>query len=146
MARPADFYALVNTDREHPINWLAFEEDKPDRIPPGQSLLIVQMAPEWSVAHYNLGLDDLLPSVTALAGELLGSDLSAPAWADLQPWRYALPNTLADAAAVAQGQPAGLFVTGDALAGGRVHLALESGLAAATEIREYLMAAPESED
>lgn len=141
--RPGDFYALVNTDREHPISWLAFEEDKPGHVPAGQTVLIVQMAPEWSVAHFSLPLDDLWPAVAALAGELLGCDLDAPAWSDLERWRYALPNTLADREALAQGEPAGLFFAGDALAGGRVHLALESGLAAAAAIRASLGAGRE---
>lgn len=138
LPRPGDCYALVNSDREHPISWLAFEEDKPGHVPAGQSVLIVQMAPAWSVEHFGGERDEVLAEMASRAGALLGHPLPAPAWSDLQRWRYALPNTLADERALALGAPTGLFFAGDALAGPRVHLALESGLAAATAIRSQI--------
>ncbi|MFL5702461.1 MAG: FAD-dependent oxidoreductase, partial [Ktedonobacteraceae bacterium] len=51
-----------------------------------------------------------------------------PIFTDVQPWRYALPATKADAQALnALTLPTGLAFCGDAFVGGRVHLALEHG-------------------
>ena len=43
--RPGDFYALLNSDRQHMISWVSFENDKPTRVPVGVTVLIVQMSP-----------------------------------------------------------------------------------------------------
>ena len=128
VARP--FYALLNTDRQHPISWLALEHAKgSERCPPGHSLLIAQMAPQWSVDQYDTPIEQLAPAVAALVSGVLGEDLDAPLWADLQRWRYALPDTGCDFATLnQQGAQHGLFFAGDFVAGrGRVHLAIERG-------------------
>ena len=133
--RPGDFYALLNTDGAHDVAWLGFEEDKPGHVPPGQSVLVAQMAPDWSAPRFEAPLGALVPEAAAQAGPLLQADLSAPVWADKQGWRYALPGEAADAEALEQGAAAGLFFAGDALAGkGRVGSALETGLDAAEQI------------
>ena len=36
------YYALVNTDKDHEIGWIAREECKPGHVPDGESLLVVQ--------------------------------------------------------------------------------------------------------
>ena len=137
--RPGDCYALVNTDGQHPVSWLAFEEDKAGHVPAG-SLLIAQMAAGWTRAHYSDDRAALTDAVRPLLGDLLGTSLGPPAWADRQRWRYALPDAAADGEALALGPEAGLFFAGDFMAGqGRVHLALESGLAAADRIQSSLL-------
>ncbi len=137
VSRPGDCYALLNTDGEHPVSWLAFEEDKPGHVPRG-SLLVAQMASGWTRDHYSDERDALVAAVRPLLGDLLGTPLGAPAWADSQRWRYALPDAAADPTALALGADAGLFFAGDFIAGqGRVHLALESGLAAADRIQFF---------
>ena len=128
IARP--FYALVNSDRAHPISWLALEHAKgAERCPPGHSLLIAQMAPQWSVDHYETPLEELTPLIADLTSALLGDELGAPLWADLQRWRYALPDAAADFDALNRlGAPHGLFFAGDYVdTKGRVHLAIERG-------------------
>lgn len=128
LARP--FYALVNSDRAHPISWLALEHAKgAERCPPEHSLLIAQMAAQWSVDHYETPLDALTPLITEYVGALLGDDLGAPLWADLQRWRYALPDAAADFDALNRlGAPHGLFFAGDYTdTKGRIHLAIERG-------------------
>ena len=137
--RPGDFFGLVNTDGEHDIAWLSFEEDKPGHVPQGQSLLIVQMAPAWSEPRYGLSVDDLAPEAARLAGDLLSTDLSGWAWADRQGWRYALPKNQVDTEALEKAASSGLFFAGDALAGkGRVERALDTGLDAAERIRQQM--------
>ena len=139
ISRPGDWYALVNTDGAHPVSWLAFEEDKPGHVPHG-SLLIAQMAAGWTRDHYSDSRDELVAAVRPILGDLLGAPLGSPIWAGSQRWRYALPEAAADADALALGADTGLFFAGDFMAGqGRVHLALESGVAAADQIRSSLL-------
>ena len=136
--RPGDFYGLVNTDGEHDVAWLSFEEDKPGHVPEGQSLIIAQMAPTWSEARYDLAGDDLAAEALPLVSGLLGTDLGRPAWTDRQGWRYALPKGAVDQAALDGAADVGLFFAGDAMSGkGRVGRALESGLNIAERIREW---------
>jgi len=139
------WYAAVNSDRGHPIAWLACEHAKPERAPAGVGLLLAQMAPGWSEAHWDAlpkgtyGQGTPLPApveeVHGLVQALLGEELGAPLWADAHRWRYALCDAPCGPAATAG--VAGLFVAGDMEAGqGRVHLAIESGWAAARRICE----------
>lgn len=145
------WYAIVNTDRAHAVSWLACEHDKPGRAPDGVGLLIAQMADGWSGAHWDalangqLAWGDGVPTpvveVAAMVGALVGQELGAPLWVYLQRWRYALPDSGLDAAALnAAGD--GLYLAGDMAAGlGRVHLAIESGWGAAAQILADLAAA-----
>lgn len=139
--RPGDFYALLNTDGAHEVAWLGFEEDKPGHLSEEaavQSLLVAQMAPAWSRPRFRSDLGALVPEGTALIGSLLNQKLGAPAWADKQGWKYALPEAAADADALEEGAASGLFFAGDALAGeGRVEAALRSGLEAAERLRDF---------
>lgn len=143
-ARPLDrpFYALVNTDRAHPVAWLALEHAKgAGRCPPGHSLLIAQMAPGWSLERWEMPAEDLERLVAEQVGALLSEDLGAPLWSDVQRWRYALPDSGADFEAL-NGSGSGLFFAGDYTAGlGRLHLAIESGWRAAGVIDQALGAA-----
>lgn len=130
MPRPIErpYYALVNSDRGHPISWLALEHVKgPERCPPGRSLLIAQMAPRWSVEHWETPLARFAPTVLELVRTLLGDDPGTPLWIDRHDWPAALPDGGADVAVLNRSMP-GLFFAGDYTTGlGRVHLALESG-------------------
>ncbi|HEU5088847.1 MAG TPA: FAD-dependent oxidoreductase [Roseiflexaceae bacterium] len=135
IARP--FYALVNSDRAHPISWLALEHAKgPQRGPAGSSLLIAQMAPQWSLEQWDTPLEELHAQITGLVGDLLSEDLDEPLWIDRQGWRYALPDGKAERSQL-DGLLPGLFFAGDALEGqGRVHLAIESGWRVAGAIEQ----------
>jgi len=134
------WYALVNVDREHEVGWLSREECKPGHVPAGESLLIVQMAPEWSREHYEDDLDAVAPAVADAVADLVGDDrLRDPDWVDDQGWRYALPDAAADADAVRRGEPAGLYVAGDWVVGeGRVHRALWNGIEVGERIADSL--------
>lgn len=138
--RPDGVYALLNTDRQHPIAWLSFEHDKPGHVPDGQSLLIAQMAPHWTSARMDDAPEALVEGVVLHVADVLDADLGEPVWFDSQRWRYALPTQAADEDALAAGAPHGLFFAGDALVGrGRVGRALETGLDVADAIRRTVL-------
>lgn len=124
------YYALVNTDREHPIGWLARESCKRGHVPDGESLLIVQMAPNWSTANYDVPLKTAADEVAALVAQLLDDDrLESPGWVDDQGWRYALPNEGVDATTLEPLREQRLFFAGDWLSGdGRAHEAFWTGV------------------
>ncbi|MEM1057229.1 MAG: FAD-dependent oxidoreductase [Bacteroidota bacterium] len=144
IARPEP-YALVNADEHgatgggHAVAWLAVESDKPGRAPEGGTLLLAQMAPAWTEARYEYDRDAVIRDASREIERLLDTALPAPAWTDSQRWRYALPDSGVDTDALREAASSGLFFAGDAIAGkGRVHLALESGLDAADQIRATL--------
>ena len=131
--RERPFYALVNSDRHHPISWLAYEHLKPGRDMAGQGVLIAQMAPVWSREHWDDAPGQIEQSTAELVSRLLQEELPRPAWSDLERWKYALPDSGCDSDRLHTGD--GLFFAGDYLVGqGRIHLALHSGWTAAARI------------
>jgi len=124
------YYALVNTDKKHPISWLAWEHEKaPKRASAGTGLLIAQMAPLYSKEHRETPHNILFQDVAQLVSTLVAEQLSAPFFTDVQFWRYALPTEKADADSLfTLTLPIGLAFCGDAFVGGRAHLALEDGV------------------
>ena len=140
--RPGDFYALVNADEHggqggHDVAWLAFESDKPNRAPDGAETVMAQMSAAWTKAHYDDAKPDVVASAAEAVADLLGP-LPEPAWTDTQRWRYSLPNGAADTDVLEAAAEHGLFFAGDYTAGkGRVHLALEEGLAVAERVRAW---------
>lgn len=129
------YYALVNTDKAHPISWLAWEHEKsPARVPASTGLLIAQMAPQYSRDHWQKADTHIVQDVAHKVAALLDEQLTNPIFTDVQRWPYALPAEKADADALNQQTlPHGLAFCGDGFVGGRVHLALEHGIAVAKE-------------
>jgi len=132
------WYGLVDVDKSNEIGWLSREECKRGHVPDGEGLLIAQMSPEWSTAHYDDPLEEAADAAATLAADLVGdARLTAPDWVDDQGWRHALPNEGLDAEAVAAARDAGLFVAGDWVAGrGRAAEALWNGIDAGESIAE----------
>lgn len=131
-----EWYGLVNTDDGHDIGWLSREACKAGHVPDGEEILIVQLSPEWSREHYDHPASKQAAVAARAAGVLLDDDrLADPDWTDTQGWRYALPNDAVAGAPVDAAREAGLHVAGDWVAGdGRVHAAVEAGLAAADHL------------
>ena len=130
------YYALVNTDKTHALSWLAWEHEKsPERVPEQAGLLVAQMAPHYSREWWRAPSDEVIRDVAKRVAALLDEPLSSPCFTDLCHWRYALPAETADAEQLnAIALPLGLAFCGDAYVGGRVHLALEHGVAVARQI------------
>ena len=87
------FYALVNTDRAHPISWLGLEHKKgPERCPAGHSLLLPQMAAQFSLDHWETTPESLIPPVAEQVSELLGADLRTPQAENSRPFWLLFPS------------------------------------------------------
>lgn len=139
--RPHPFFGAVNADGEHAIAWLSFESDKPGHVPEGEQVLVVQMSPQWTEAHFTASREHLAAEAFAEANRLLGGDLPAPAWFDVQRWRYALPEGKVERASLEPAEQMRIYLAGDAVAGqGRVATALENGLAVADALKGDLFA------
>lgn len=124
------YYALVNTDRDHDVGWVSRESCKAGHVPAGEELLIVQLSPEWSTAHYDTPLAEAGAVVAEKVASLLGDErLTDPDWMDDQGWRYALPDAAADSESLSSLAAADLYVAGDWVVGeGRAHAALWNGI------------------
>ncbi|WP_408959246.1 NAD(P)/FAD-dependent oxidoreductase [Natrinema sp. 74] len=124
------YYALVNSDRDHEVGWISREECKPGHVPDGETLLIVQAGPEWSVDHYDEPPAANLERLADLTAELLADDrLREPDWTDHQGWRYALPDAGVATEPLRRAERDGLYCLGDWVVGeGRLHAALHNGL------------------
>lgn len=123
------YYALVNTDKDHEVGWCSREECKPGHVPDGESLLVAQMAPEWSLERYGEPEERVAGAAADLVSELLDEPrLASPDWTDCQRWRHALPDDGVDTDILDRVADEALFFAGDWVAGeGRVTAAFESG-------------------
>ncbi len=132
------YYALVNEDDDHAVGWLGREECKPGHVPDGESLLVVQMSPEWSAENADVTAEEAVDAAATHAARLVGDErLCAPDWTDEVDWRDAHPESGTSAEVLRRAEDAGLFFAGDWVAGeGRVHRAFESGLDAGERIAE----------
>jgi renalase len=144
---PGDGYALINSDRRHDIAWISHENRKPGHVPEGESLFIVQMSPAWSHHHFNCAIDEVIAVALTRTTDLLGINLPAPTWSDVQRWRYAHPASAADQSSLKPASGLRLFFAGDTFVGkGRVPAVIESGMTAASQIiadfREQPFASP----
>jgi renalase len=130
------YYALVNTDKGHPISWLAWEHEKaPERVPADTGLLIAQMAPQYSQEYWQTSDPDIVQDVARLVANLIDEPLLAPIFTNITRWPYALPAAKANADALNKlTLPIGLAFCGDAFVGGRIYLALEHGMAVARQL------------
>ena len=124
------YYALINPGRDHEVGWISREECKPGHVPTGQTVLVVQANPDWSVENAEADPDEAAAELAGHAADVVGDDrLADPAWTDTEFWRYALADDAvarepAEAAAAVNLHVAGDWVAGEA----RVYAALRSGL------------------
>lgn len=123
------YYALVNTDKDHEIGWCSREECKSGHVPDGESILIVQMAPEWSLERYGEPEEAITEAAAGCVADLLDEPrLANPDWTDCGRWRHALPDDGVDTEDLDRAADDALFVAGDWVAGdGRVGVAFENG-------------------
>lgn len=130
------YYALINSDKQHPISWLAWEHEKAsERVPEGAGLLLAQMAPDYSTQHMQTTDEELVHDVAQLVSKLVQEELAEPIFSDIQRWTYALPSQKANGDLInASTIPLQLAFAGDAFVGGRLHLALEHGISVSNQL------------
>ena len=93
------------------------------------------MAPHYSREWWQVPSDEIISDVVKRVAALLDEPLSNPYFTDICHWRSALPAETSDAEQLnAIAIPLGLAFCGDAFVGGRVHLALEHGVAVARQL------------
>ena len=130
------FYALVNADGAHDLDWVAREGCKPGHVPDGETVLVVQASraaversdPPETATHPGTDAAAETGQVADLVGTLLDEErLADPAWTDHQWWEHALPDGGADEPARSTAADAGLHVVGYWVAGEpRLHAAVRS--------------------
>ena len=139
LQRPDRFHALLNTDRAHPIAWMSIEDDKPGRVPAGQSVVSAQMSPDWTAERVDDDPAAYTDMVHELASDVLDVPLQPLAWTDAHRWRYAAPTEAAPNVPLDAAHEVGLYFAGDYRVGkGRVAQAMDSGWAQAERIRAAL--------
>lgn len=139
ISRPGGFYGLVNEEGNHPLQWIAFENDKPGRVRAGYNMIVVQTAPAWTADRLDDEPDQFVLEVKEMTEDVLVSDLRYPAWYDVQRWRYAHPTSALSSDTVSVGTPMGLFLAGDYVRGvGSVGKAIESGFDVARRVDKVL--------
>lgn len=134
------YYALANSDGAHPVGWIGREECKPGHVPDGASVLIVQASPDWSTERYDAPPEANIAALSEHVATLLGDRrLTAPDWTDHQGWRYALVDDSVENGAWQDAARAGVFATGDWVAGeARLHAAVRNGLKTGTAVSDAL--------
>lgn len=139
LSRPGNFFALRNSDGEHPLSWIGYEHDKPGHVPADHSMIVVQTGSEWTAERVDEEPDRFTFEIKELAEDVLVSDLRSPAWYDVQRWRYARPSAALSEDRMPVGASLGLFLAGDYVSGvGRVSEALDTGFDTAQQVQEIL--------
>jgi len=140
LSRPGNFYGLRATkEASHPLKWIGFEHDKPGHVKSGHSMVVVQTAPDWTAPRVDREPDTFVPEVKEWTEDVLVADLRRPEWYDVQRWRYAYPTAALEGEMVSAGAELGLILAGDYVPGvGRVSRAIETGFAAAQQVRTLL--------
>ncbi|PQJ33438.1 hypothetical protein BSZ35_01460 [Salinibacter sp. 10B] len=140
LPRPGSFHALSSRSDTHPIAWVGYEHDKPGHVPDGESLLVVQMSPQWTRPRLEDDPETFAPEVKEIVGDLLVTDLRYPHWYDVQRWRYARPQSGLDRDVLTAGAKLGLFFAGDYVRGeGTVEQSIESGFDVVRRLHETLL-------
>ena len=134
------YYGLVSEDDTHEVGWVGREECKDGHVHDGESLLLVQMAPDWSIEHYRDAPVELLDHIAEATAGLLNDDrLTEPTWTDHQHWRYALPDASVPEDSLDSATTHDLFFAGDWVTGeARLHAAVRNGLETGEQIAQQL--------
>lgn len=135
------WYALVNDDREHPLGWIAREDEKPGQVPDGETLLLAQCSSAFTREHYGEDPAAVVEKVSYLVAGLLDDErLADPDWTDHHCWRYGVPEDGVDPGPLARAADHDLYAAGDWVVGeDRLNGALRSGLRTGNAVREDLL-------
>ncbi len=125
------YHALIEPEQRHPLTWISLESVKcPDRAPEGCSAIVAQLSPAYSRQHYESPDADIVHDTADYLARIFGPAWMKPAVSDVKRWKYSLPESLALFESVNPSKSK-LVIAGDALLGGRVEYAYETGIWAA---------------
>lgn len=119
------------------LAWIGLDSSK--RPTPQMPIFVLQSTAQF--AQQYLDTQDLNPAVQQLlsrAAQLLIPWLDAPDWFQVHRWRYAFPHYFLNQACLDAETPLPLVCCGDWCGGKLVESALQSGLAAATQMNQHL--------
>jgi renalase len=133
-----NYYALINSDRQHAVSWISIENEKEGRIPKGKEnslCLIVQMSEEFSEKYQNedinLTTKKILEEVEKIIPQIKNTKII---FNNLKLWRIALPKNSIDESLIEDMKKRNFFIIGDSLIGkGRVDGAMLTGF----ELNDY---------
>lgn len=133
-----NYYALINSDRQHAVSWISIENEKEGRIPKGKEnslCLIVQMSEEFSEKYQNeeinLTTKNILEEVEKIIPQIKNTKII---FNNLKLWRIALPKNSIDETLIEDMKKRNFFIIGDSLIGkGRVDGAMLTGF----ELNDY---------
>lgn len=123
------------------LAWIGLDSSK--RLAPEFPVFVLHSTAEYATRH--LDAPDLQPAAQQMlnrAADCLMPWLSAPNWFQIHRWRYAFPSRPLNQDYLAISTPLPLVCCGDWCWGNLIDGALQSGLAAATQINTQLQQLP----
>ncbi len=131
MSPTTAYHALIEPEQRHPLTWISLESVKSaDRAPEGCTAVVAQMSPAYSRLHFDSQDADIIHDAGDFLARIFGAAWMKPAVTDVKRWKYSLPESLALFESVNPAKSR-LVIAGDALLGGRVEYAYETGIWAA---------------
>jgi renalase len=125
-----DFYALINSDKQHPISWLSVENEKEGHVnEKNATMLIVQMSNKFSEENRENqeGAEELI--IKEIKGLLPQLNDSKVLFSNLKFWGHALPENKICEKTIELMESKRLYVIGDSIVGkGRVDYAMITGI------------------
>jgi renalase len=134
-----NFYALINSDREHPVSWISVENEKEGRVPEGKKnslCLIVQMSEDFSEKYALIDKSAVTGKIVEEIQKLLPNLINTNIlFSNLKLWGLALPKNSIENSLLEQLKEKNLFIIGDSILGkGRVDGAMLTGF----ELYDYI--------
>lgn len=130
------YHAAIDPEQRSPLTWLSLESLKcPDRAPAGHTAMVAQLGPFYSREHFDSPDSEIVATSCDLVSRIYGPAFSEPVVHHVVRWKYSQPESTAWFESVNR-RSATLLVIGDGVMGGRVELAYESGVRAATQFME----------
>jgi predicted NAD/FAD-dependent oxidoreductase len=132
----ASYHAVIDPEQRSPLTWLSLESNKcSGRAPAGHTAMVAQLGPFYSREHFTSSEGEIVATSCDLVRRIYGDSFSAPIVHHVVRWKYSQPESTAWFESVNR-RGATLLVIGDGVIGGRVELAYESGVRAATQFLE----------
>lgn len=113
------------------VSWIGHDTSKRPDLHPNATIVVIHAAPAFSAANFGRNEADVSTELLRTASHLACVDLEHPTGCFLQRWRYALGPDRGGPAALHFAGSAPLILAGDAIAGGKIEGAWQSGHEAA---------------